>query len=57
MTQLRAATRLVRLPREGGAASTDDVAALRSVYGEFTEGFESADLIEARAVLDEAGRS
>ncbi len=56
MTQLRAATRLARLPREGGAASTDDAAALRSVYGEFTEGFESADLVEARAVLDDVGR-
>ena len=57
MTQLRAATRLVRLPRDAGAAPTDDVAALRSVYQEFTEGFESVDLIEARAALDEAGRS
>jgi hypothetical protein len=57
MTQLRASTRLVRLTRDGVAPSMDTVAALRSVYGAFTEGFESVDLTEARAVLDEIDRS
>jgi hypothetical protein len=44
--QLRAATRLARLR---GAANTQ----LRDVYETFTEGFDGADLADARAVLDQ----
>jgi hypothetical protein len=55
MTQLRAATRLVRLRHEVGASS-NDAEALRSVYDTFTEGFDTADLIEARAVLAASDR-
>jgi hypothetical protein len=44
--QLRAATRLARLR---GAANTQ----LREVYETFTEGFDAADLADARAVLGE----
>ena len=47
MPQLRAATRLVRL-REQDAEATES---LRAVYETFTEGFDSPDLVEARAVL------
>jgi predicted ATPase/class 3 adenylate cyclase len=49
MPQLRAATRLARL-RERDA---DAIESLRSVYDTFTEGFDSRDLVEARAVLAE----
>jgi hypothetical protein len=48
MPQLRAATRLVRL--RGQEA---DAESLRAVYDKFTEGFDSPDLVEARAVLSE----
>jgi predicted ATPase/class 3 adenylate cyclase len=44
--QLRAATRLAHL--EAGA---DAAAALRDAYSTFTEGFETAALVEARALL------
>ncbi|HEY6058348.1 MAG TPA: hypothetical protein VIV06_09960, partial [Candidatus Limnocylindrales bacterium] len=51
MTQLRAATRLGRLLHADGepeaAART-----LGAVYATFTEGFATADLLEARDVLD-----
>jgi len=52
MLQLRAATRLTRLWRAAGKrpAGTD---VLRGVYQTFTEGFDTPDLAEARAVLDD----
>jgi tetratricopeptide (TPR) repeat protein len=43
--QLRAATRLSRLRR------TEGLALLRGVYDWFTEGFETPDLVDARALL------
>ena len=52
MPQLRAATRLTHLRREAGRRP-DGTDALPDVYRTFTEGFEAADLVEARAVLDE----
>jgi predicted ATPase/class 3 adenylate cyclase len=53
MPQLRAATRLTRLRRaERKRPAGTDV--LRGVYETFTEGFDTPDLVEARAVLDEA---
>jgi predicted ATPase len=51
MSQLRAAVRLCRLPRDqhnveqGGRV-------LRAVYDTFTEGFTTADLIEAKVLLE-----
>jgi hypothetical protein len=50
MSQLRAAVRLCRLrsDRDAGTAA----ALLRAVYDTFTEGFTTADLIEARAPLE-----
>jgi len=50
MSQLRAAVRLCRLrsDRDGEAAG----AQLRAVYDTFTEGFTTADLTEARALLE-----
>jgi predicted ATPase/class 3 adenylate cyclase len=50
MSQLRAAVRLCRLrsDRDGGTAGTQ----LRAVYDTFTEGFTTADLVEARALLE-----
>jgi predicted ATPase len=50
MSQLRAVVRLRRLQldREGGTAG----AQLRAVYDTFTEGFTTADLTEARALLE-----
>ncbi len=56
MSQLRAAVRLCRLRREGG----DDEAAhraLRVIYETFSEGFTTADLIEARELLESGARS
>jgi tetratricopeptide (TPR) repeat protein len=52
MSQLRAATRLTHLQRAAGQA-TDGTETLRRVYETFTEGFETADLVEARALLTE----
>jgi hypothetical protein len=52
MIQLRAATRLARL-----AAAADRpgaVAVLREVFDTFTEGFDTPDLVEARATMAEA---
>ena len=49
MPQLRAATRLVRLRGQ----DADAIESLRAVYETFTEGFDSPDLVEARAVLAE----
>ena len=50
MTQLRAALRLCRLWRTQGRDDADRL--LRSVYDTFTEGFATADLTEARALLE-----
>lgn len=50
--QLRAATSLARLLRDQGRAE-DAVAVLQPVYNRFTEGFDTADLIQAKRVLDE----
>ncbi len=49
--ELRAATSLARLWRDQGR-STEGMALLQPVYGRFTEGFETADLRAARALLD-----
>jgi predicted ATPase/class 3 adenylate cyclase len=50
--QLKAATRLTRLRWAAGKEAETDV--LRAVYRTFPEGFDTKDLAEARAVLDEA---
>jgi len=52
--ELRAATSLARLLRHQGRP-VDAIACLRPVYNRFTEGFETADLIAAKRILDEAG--
>ncbi len=52
--ELRAATSLARLLRHQGRP-TDAIACLRPVYDRFTEGFETADLIAAKQLLDEPG--
>ena len=50
--ELRAATSLARLWRDQGKrAQARDM--LAPVYGWFTEGFDTADLKDARALLDE----
>ncbi|MCH9051834.1 MAG: AAA family ATPase [Proteobacteria bacterium] len=50
--ELRAATSLARLWQgQGKIAEADDL--LSPVYGWFTEGFETADLRDAKALLDE----
>jgi predicted ATPase len=50
--ELRAATSLARLWRDQGRrAKARDL--LTPVYGWFTEGFDTADLNEAKALLDE----
>ena len=52
--ELRAATSLARLWREQGKrAQAHDL--LAPVYGWFTEGFDTADLKDAKALLDELG--
>ena len=51
--ELRAATALARLWRSTGQRGDDARARLAEVYGWFTEGFASRDLIAARALLDE----
>jgi predicted ATPase len=50
--ELRAATSLVRLRRDQGR-SADATALLQPVYGRFTEGFATADLKAAKALLDD----
>ncbi len=50
--ELRAATSLARLWRDQGKPD-DARELLASVYDWFTEGFETADLIDAKALLDE----
>jgi predicted ATPase len=49
--ELRAATSLARLWREQGRR-TEARDLLAPVYGWFTEGFDTADLKEAKALLD-----
>ena len=49
--ELRAATSLARLWRDRGQ-SAEARELLAPVYGWFTEGFDTRDLIEAKAVLD-----
>jgi predicted ATPase len=52
--ELRAAASLARLRRDQGRrAEARDLLAL--VYGWFTEGFDTPDLVEAKALLDELG--
>jgi len=53
--ELRAATSLARLLRDQGsnAAARD---ALTPVHAWFTEGFDTGDLVAAKALLDELGR-
>ena len=54
--ELRAATSLARLwGEQGRRAEARDL--LAPVYGWFTEGFDTADLKEAKALLDRAGLS
>ena len=50
--ELRAAVSLARLRRDQGR-STDAHDLLAPVYGWFTEGFDTPDLKEAKALLDE----
>jgi predicted ATPase len=52
--ELRAATSLVRLRRDQGR-SAEGRDLLAPVYGWFTEGFDTPDLREAKALLDELG--
>jgi hypothetical protein len=52
--ELRAATSLARVWREHGRRA-DARRTLADVYGWFTEGFDTADLRDARTVLDELG--
>jgi predicted ATPase len=49
--ELRAATSLARLWRDQGKPA-EALALLSPVYGWFTEGFDTADLQEAKALLD-----
>jgi predicted ATPase len=49
--ELRAATSLARLLHDRGR-STEGKALLRPVYDRFTEGFDTADLKVAKALLD-----
>jgi predicted ATPase len=52
--ELRAATSLARLWRDQGRrAQAREL--LAPVYGWFTEGFDTADLKDAKALLDELG--
>jgi hypothetical protein len=55
LPQLQATTRLVRIARSH-AERAARVASLRSIYGEFTEGFTTRDLVDAAQLL-EVGRS
>ena len=52
--ELRAATSLARLWRDQGKRA-EARALLAPVYAEFTEGFATRDLIDAKALLDELG--
>ena len=52
--ELRAAMSLARLWQHQGK-HTEARQLLAEVYGWFTEGFDTADLLEARALLDTLG--
>jgi predicted ATPase/DNA-binding winged helix-turn-helix (wHTH) protein len=52
--ELRTASSLARLRRRQGRAR-EGRACLEPVYGRFTEGFDTSDLIAARELLDELG--
>ena len=54
--ELRAATSLARLWQQQGKR-TEARELLAPVYGWFTEGFDTADLIDAKVLLDELERS
>ena len=49
--ELRAATSLARLLRDQNR-STEAIALLTAIYNRFTEGFETADLKTAKALID-----
>ena len=53
--ELRAATRLARLWRDQGREA-DARALLEPIHDWFTEGFDTADLKDAKALLEELGR-
>jgi DNA-binding winged helix-turn-helix (wHTH) protein/predicted ATPase len=53
--ELRAALSLARLAQPGGRGAAEARRRLRDVYASFTEGFETADLAAARAVLGSSG--
>jgi predicted ATPase len=55
MYELRAATSLARLWRDQGK-STEARDLIAPIYGWFTEGFETADLKQATALLREFSR-
>jgi predicted ATPase len=52
--ELRAATSLARLCSDSGRRA-EACELLAPVYGWFTEGFDTADLQEARTLLDQLG--
>ena len=52
--ELRAATSLARLLRHEGRFG-EAIACLRPIYDRFTEGFDTADLIAAKQLLDDLG--
>ena len=52
--ELRATTSLARLLDKQGKR-VEARATLADIYGSFTEGFDTADLKDARALLDELG--
>ena len=52
--ELRAATSLARLWRDQGRRN-EARSLLAPIYGWFTEGFDTADLKDAKALLDELG--
>ena len=54
--ELRAATSLARLLRNQGRPA-DAIACLQPIYDCFTEGFDTADLIAAKQLLDESGEA
>jgi predicted ATPase/DNA-binding winged helix-turn-helix (wHTH) protein len=54
--ELRTATSLSRLWRERAGSRAAEIL-LRSAYNKFTEGFDSADLVIARRLLDELSRT
>jgi predicted ATPase len=51
--QLRAATSLARLMRDQGGRQAEAHGLLAPIYGWFTEGFDTSDLMDAKALLDE----